>query len=171
MPPTLYGWLDLITRTLMLTETKVDFPWISFKHYCNFSLGNSNLLLTWSNFCFPSGHFYTDNFMLDNSNHVLSAWQVAKRKQCSEDQNIEFISKQSRHFFVTQVQMQCPSLYVNRALLLNSFFKVSIYISCCSWSVVCMILVFPPLPFVFVYFLISGYLFRTPDNSHFLLFS
>ena len=40
------------------------------------------------------------NFTLDNSNNALSAWQVGKKKQCTEVQNIEFISKQSCQFFV-----------------------------------------------------------------------
>ena len=41
---------------LALTQTKIDFPWISFI-YCNVTLGNSNLPLTRSNFGFPSDHF------------------------------------------------------------------------------------------------------------------
>ena len=36
-----------------------------------------------------------------------------------------------------------------QALLLNSFFEISIYISCCTWSEVCMILAFPPHPFAY----------------------
>ena len=52
-----------ITRTLAnsnprLTRTKTDFPWIPSYIYCNFTLDNSNLPLTRSNFCFPSDHFY-----------------------------------------------------------------------------------------------------------------
>ena len=36
------------------------------------TLDNLELPLTWTNFCFPSGHFLY-NFTLDNSNHVLSS--------------------------------------------------------------------------------------------------
>ena len=39
---------------------------------------NSSIALAWSNFYFPSYHFYT--IFLDNSNHVLSAWQVGKKR-------------------------------------------------------------------------------------------
>ena len=75
-------------RVLALTQTKINFPWISFKHYLtvllhpvartlanfnqnqfpldflhtftgNFTLGNSNLRLTRSTLCFPSDLFYT----------------------------------------------------------------------------------------------------------------
>ena len=57
-------WLP-ITRTLptlnlALTQTKVDFPWISFILNHNFTLDNSNPLrlpLTQSKFCFPH-HFF-----------------------------------------------------------------------------------------------------------------
>ena len=44
-----------------LTRGKVDFSRISYIPYiyCNFTLGNSNLPLTRSNFCFPSDYFYT----------------------------------------------------------------------------------------------------------------
>ena len=52
-----------ITRTLansnlVRTRTKINFPWISVIYNCNFTLGNSNLPLTQSSFCFPSDHFY-----------------------------------------------------------------------------------------------------------------
>ena len=49
----------------------------SLSIYCNFTLGNSNLPLTRSNFFFPSDHF-SHNFTLDNSNHVISAWKVGE---------------------------------------------------------------------------------------------
>ena len=63
------------------------------------------------------------------------------------------------------VQIQCSSQYINQALLLYSFFKILIYISCCPWSVVCMIVAFPPHP-AFAYLFISGQLLRNPDNSN-----
>ena len=55
-----------------------------------------------------------------------------------------------------------------KPLLLDSFFKTSIYISCAATDLrkVSIILAFPPL--TFAYFLISGCLLRTPDiNSNF----
>ena len=67
-------------------------------------------------------------------------------------------------FFVTPVQIQSPSPYINKALLVNFFSKISIFFSCCPWSKVCMIVAFPPHPFA--YLLIFGYLLRTPGNSN-----
>ena len=58
-----------------------------------------------------------------------------------------------------------------KPLLLDSFFKTSVYICCAATDLrkVCMILAFPPLPFAF--YLISGCLLRTPDiNSNFFRF-
>ena len=60
-----------ITRTLANSNQNL-FP----VDHCNFTLGNSNprlleLSLTRTNFRFPSGHFWY-NFTLDNSNDVLS---------------------------------------------------------------------------------------------------
>ena len=49
----------------------------------------------------------------------------------------------SLSFFVTPVQIQSPSPYINQALLVNSFSKISIFFSCCPWSKVCMIVAFP----------------------------
>ena len=67
--------------------------------------------------------------------------------------------------YVIPVQIQCPSLYTNQALLVNSFSRISIYISCCPWREVRMLLAFPLHPFA--YFLTLGYLPRTTDNSNF----
>ena len=51
-------------------------------------------------------------------------------------------------FFV--IQIQCPFPCVSyQALLLNSLFTISIFISCCLWSEVCMILAFLPHPFAY----------------------
>ena len=60
------------------------------------------------------------------------------------------------------------SQYINQALLLNSFFKSLIYISCCPWSEVCITLAFPTRPLA--YFLIPGYSLWTCTNLHFLQF-
>ena len=70
--------------------------------------------------------------------------------------------------YVIPVQIQCPSLYTNQALLVNSFSRISIYISCCPWREVRMLLAFPLHPFA--YFLTLAYLPRTPDNSNFFDF-
>ena len=68
----MYCWLQ-ITLT---TQTKIDFPWISF----------INLHF----FCFPSYYFYMGKFTLDNSNHALSIWKVQK-KFAAVVRNIVFI--------------------------------------------------------------------------------
>ena len=104
-------------------------------------LDNSNLPLTRSNF-FPFRPFLY-SFTLDNSKHAISSWQVRKKKPCTEVQDIEFISKQPRQFFVfTFLSLQ---------------FKFSVH-SC----ILCCLVAFPPHPFA--YFLISGYLLQTLDN-------
>ena len=54
-----------------------------------------------------------------------------------------------------------------QALLLNSFFKISIYICCCTWSEVCMILAFRPHPLAHLLF--SDNLLQSPVNSNFRL--
>ena len=63
------------------------------------------------------------------------------------------------------VQIQCSSQYINQALLLYSVLKILIYISCCPWSEVCIIVAFPPHP-AFAYLFISGQLLRNFDNSN-----
>ena len=68
----MYCWLQ-ITLT---TQTKIDFPCISFIHL-HF-------------FCFPSYYFYMGKFTLDNSNHALSIWKV-KKKFAAVVRNIVFI--------------------------------------------------------------------------------
>ena len=61
---------------------------------------------------------------------------------------------------------QCPFLYINQALLLNSFFNISIYISCCPWSEVCMILAFS----ISIHLLISLFPVTGCPKSSFLYF-
>ena len=103
---------------------------------------------------FPLRQFRKYNFTFDNSNHALSAWQGRKKKQqFTEVRNFEFIYKTTvsilcLYFYVTPVQIQCPFLYINQALLLFFFFSKyqSIYISCCPKGEVCMKLA-PPPPF------------------------
>ena len=56
------------------------------------TLNNSNLLLTQSNFCFPSGHFLY-NFNFNNSNNVCQ-YVTNQNKQFTVVQNIKFTLKQ-----------------------------------------------------------------------------
>ena len=65
-----------------------------------------------------------------------------EKKQCTEVQNTENQNKKKQskqeffesipcfYFFVTLVQIQWPSQDINQVSLLNSFFKILIYISC-----------------------------------------
>jgi len=66
------------------------------------------------------------------------------------------------------LQIQCPFLYINQALPLNSFFKTSIYISCIPWSKVCMILA-SPLHHFFIS-LFSVICFKLPITQTFFYF-
>ena len=155
-----YSWLRWLEPpanwSLALTRSKVDFSRISYilYIYCNFTLGNSNLPLTRNNFCFPSDYFYT----------ILPS--IARNMFCSARQvrnwvrNTELIYFKTTmailclqlFFFFNPIKIECPCLYINQALLLNSFFKISIshiYISSCPRSKVCMILAFPLRPLAY----------------------
>ena len=104
-------------------------------------LNNSNLLLTWSKFCFPSDHFYT--ILPSITWTMLKAHDKSGKKPCTEVRNIEFISKQPSQFFVFTI------------LSLQFKFSVHPCIFCC-------LIAFPPNPFT--YFPTSGYLLQTADN-------
>ena len=72
------------------------------------TLDNLNLPLTRSIFLFPF-RLFLYNFTLYDSNHVCGAWLVGKKVR-----NTEFISKLPGQFFVatffvTPIQIQCPS--------------------------------------------------------------
>ena len=114
------------------------------------TLDNSNLPLTRSNFCFPSAHFNTIlPVQCNNSNHVISTWQVGKKKRVLKIRNIEFISKQPSKFFVfTFLSLQ---------------FKFSVLT-----SILCCLIAFPSHPIA--YFLASSCLLQTPDDSNFFRF-
>ena len=108
--------------------------------YCNFTLDNSNLPLTRSNFCFLLAHFKTI-LPLITLNGVISAWQIWEKKPVLEVRNIEFISKQPSKFFVfTFLSLQ---------------FKFSVH-AC----ILCYLVAFPSHPIA--YFLASGYLLDFP---------
>ena len=101
---------------------------------------NSNLPPTRSNFCFPSDHFY----VIRKKKTVY--WNP---KHCIQLKTTVSIFCPPL-FLVTPVQIQCPFPCVSyQALLLNSLFTISIFISCCLWSEVCMILAFLPHPFAY----------------------
>ena len=68
----------------------------------------------------------------------------------------------------TTVSIFCPPYFLSlqfkfivhspvsyQALLLNSLFTISIFISCCLWSEVCMILAFLPHPFAYFRLFVS----------------
>ena len=101
------------------THYTVDSRWLelepkSISHgfpsyiYCNFTLGNSNLPLTRSNFCFLSDHFY-----ISLPSITWTVFQEPDKSKKKEDisavQNVEFISKQAYilclSFFVNPVQI------------------------------------------------------------------
>ena len=97
-----------------------------------------------SNFCFPSDHFcIIFPRQLELRFKRVKRWEKNKnnnnkKKRCTEIQDIEFNCKQPRHFFVRlyflslKFSVHSPVSY--QALLLNSLFTISIFISCCLWS-------------------------------------
>ena len=74
---------------------------------------------------------------------------------------IRFNWKQPCQFFVRlyflslQFKFIVHSPVSYQALLLNSLFTISIFISCCLWSEVCMILAFLPHPFAYFRLFVS----------------
>ena len=100
--------------------------------------------VTRSNFCFPLDHLY---IILPSTTRTMFKGVTSRKKQqqCTEVQNIEKTNQEKKiktrilgvnsSFFtflsLCPVQMQCPSQYINQALVLNSFLKILIYVSCC----------------------------------------
>ena len=113
--------------------------------YCHFTLGNLNFPLTRSNF-FPLSSFL-HNFTLDNSNHVNKCVK-------SREKTVHWSPKHWIYFKITK-SILC--LY-----FLSLQFKFSVH------PIYCCLIAFPPHPFA--YFLTSGYLLQTPDNSNFFQF-
>ena len=75
--------------------------------------------------------------------------------------------KKNFHVVVVHKFRVHPCILIKLCCLLSLslfFFQISICISYCPWSEVCMILAFPPIHLA--YFLISGHFLRTPDNSN-----
>ena len=69
------------------------------------------------------------------------------------------------YLYVTPTQTECPSLFINQVLLLNSFFKISIFISCYPRNKVCMILTFTHPLLIFLFWVICFKL--GPDTLNF----
>ena len=96
------------------------------------------LLETWSKFCIP-----TDNLYITLPSVTRTMFQ---KRDKSENKTLYWrpnhwiyskttVSILCPRFFVTSVQIHCPSLYINQALLLNPFFKIQLtFITCCPWS-------------------------------------
>ena len=127
----------------------------------------SNLSLTRSNFLFLFRSFLY-NFTLDNSNLGKSSVLKSKTWNLFQNKRVNTLSLLFCH--PSSNSLSIP-VYINQALLINSFFFfskhqfVSLVALEGSWSEVCMILAFPPHPFA--YFLTFGYLIcfsllRTP---------
>ena len=114
--------------------------------YCNFTLDNSNLPLTRSNFCFPSAHFYT---ILPSITRTM-LWPRDK-------------SGKNRVLKSGTLNVFQNNLYFTIFTFLSLQFKFSVH-SC----ILCCLIAFPSHPFA--YFLTSGYLLQTPDNSNFFRF-
>ena len=91
------------------------------------TLDNSNLPLTWSNFCFPSDLFYIILLLILEPcfKHVTSG----KKIYWSPKHWIYFkttVTILCLYFFITPVQIQCPAPSINEAFLRNSHFKISV---------------------------------------------
>ena len=84
-----YSWLP-ITRTSRYLEPKSIPPGFSSYIYCNFTLGNSNLPLTQSSFCFPSVDFYV--ILPSISQTMFCAFKTLKSREKKSNgvRNIEF---------------------------------------------------------------------------------
>ena len=123
-------------------------------------------------FLFFTFRSFLYNFTLDNSIHVSSTWRVGKSKFSEVCQKHWIYFKTTRtilcpYLYVTPAQIECLSLYINQALLLNSFFKISIFNSCYPRSKVCMILESPPHPLLIFFFWVIS--FKLPIAQTFFL--
>ena len=94
--------------------------------------------------------------------------------QCSKVRNRGFISKQPWKFFVFTFLSQCLCILINSFRCLNPFSKyqsISLAALEDAWSEVWSVTVWWYLPHSpDIYFLISGYLLRTPGSSNFFRF-
>ena len=115
--------------------------------YCHFTLGNLNFPLTRSNFnFFPSAHFYTILPSIIRT-MLIGAWKVGKKT----------VHWSPKHWIYFKTTKPILCLY-----FLSLQFKYNVH------PIFCCLIAFPPHPFA--YFLTSGYLLQTPDNSNFFQF-
>ena len=113
---------------------------------------NSNLPPTRSNFCFPSDHFYV----------------IRKKKRCTEIPNIAFNWKQPCQFFVRlyflslqfKFGVHSPVSHIKRCCLIPCSQYQSLFLAAFEVKYAWYLRSFP------IHLLISGYLFRTHDNSN-----
>ena len=161
-----HSWLET-----SLTSTKVDFlyTFTVVLPSVTWTLDNSDLPLTRSNFCFLLRSFLY-NFTFNNLNMFLVSVKLEKKplylrwkhwiyfKTTMSILCLEFI-----FFFVTPVKIQCPALYIKQALFLNSFFKILVFSFCCA---------FPPHPLVYLLISLEGssYQESTVDKFCFSMF-
>ena len=151
----------LANLNLTVTQTKSISPGFPSHILCNFTLDNSNLLLTKSNFCFPSDHFYTILPSITQTT-FYSQWQVGKNN-CTEVWNTEF-------FVPTLMSLQlkfsvCPCLLIKLCSLIPFIKYQSISLAAlhvkCAWYLQSLAI------YLLINFLISGYnLLQTPNNSN-----
>ena len=152
-----YSWFP-ITRTLA-NSNRSRFPLDILQTFTIIlpsvtqTLDNLNLPLTRSNFWFP--------LSVHNSNHVISAWQVEIKSRALNSEILNLFQNKSvnslSYFFVTPVQIQCPSLHINQALLLNCISSPSI----CLFPVICFEL---PITGTFFRVIVSRYIQGSQKN-------
>ena len=140
---------------------------------------NSNLLLTRSNFCFPSDHFcIIFPRKLELRFKSVKRWEKNKKnknnnnkkKRCTEIQDIEFNWKQPCHFFVRlyflslKFSVHSPVSHIKRCCLIPCSQYQSLFLAAFEVKYAWYLRSFP------IHLLISAYLFRTHHNSNFFRF-
>ena len=155
-----------------LTRTKIDFPLITaILPWVTRTLDNSKVF-----FCFPSNHFYV--IWPRSMFYARDTSKKIERNSLLQPETLNLIkiktSVCSFVFTFLSVQFKCsvqPCIFIKicrlwfRLILFSKYH----YISFCPWSQVYMVLIL--IAFLHHrYFLIFGYLLRTPDNSNFFLF-
>ena len=140
----IYSWLP-ITRTLA-NSNQSRFP-------LDFLLTFTVILpsVTWTSrwlevIFFPSAHFYTILPSIIRT-MLIGAWKVGKKT----------VHWSPKHWIYFKTTKPILCLY-----FLSLQFKYSVH------PIFCCLIAFPPHPFA--YFLTSGYLLQTPDNSNFFQF-
>ena len=112
----------------MVTQAGIYHFHLNFLHTFT-ALGNSNpWAISWTSTYLEV--IFVSLLVISIQFYPTSRKNIVK---CSAVRNIDFVSKQQCQFFVftffvTFVQIQCPSPYFNQASLLNSFSKISIHL-------------------------------------------